>query len=193
MFPHLRPAVVLLAAFTLLTGFAYPWLVTAIAGVAFPVEAAGSLIRRGDAVVGSRLVCQPFSDPAYFWPRPSATAPTPCNGAASSGSNLGPTNPARLSAIRDRVAALRAADPANTALVPADLVTTSASGLDPHVSPAGALYQVPRVARLRALPESVVRDLAMRHVEPPQFGLFGEPRVNVLELNLALDTLGRGQ
>jgi K+-transporting ATPase ATPase C chain len=185
---HLRPALVSLALLTLITGVAYPLAVTAIAKVAFPSQASGSLIVDKDGkVLGSRLVGQPFDDPKYFWGRPSATAPFPYNAAASSGSNQGPTNPAFTKAVQDRVDALRAADPGNTAPVPVDLVTASASGLDPHVSPAAALYQVRRVAKARNLDEAKVRDLVAKHTEGRQLGFLGEPRVNVLGLNLALD------
>jgi K+-transporting ATPase ATPase C chain len=184
---HLRPALVLLALLTVLTGVAYPLAVTGAAQLLFHDRANGSLIMRGGAVAGSRLVGQPFDDPRYFWSRPSATAPFPYNAAASSGSNLGPTNPALTDAVRTRVAALRAADPGATGNVPADLVTASGSGLDPHISPASAAFQISRVARARGLPVERVRELVARHTEPRTFGFLGEPRVNVLELNLALD------
>ncbi len=185
---HLRPALVSLALLTLITGVAYPLVVTAIAKVAFPSQAGGSLITDKDGkVLGSRLIGQPFDDPKYFWGRPSATSPFPYNAASSSGSNQGPTNPALIKAVQDRVDALRAADPGNTAPVPVDLVTASASGLDPHISPAAAFYQVRRVAKARNLDEANVRDLVERHFEGRQLGFLGEPRVNVLALNLALD------
>jgi K+-transporting ATPase ATPase C chain len=187
----LRPAFTLLALFTLLLGLAYPALVTGVAQLVAPFQANGSILREGGKAVGSALIGQPFSDPRYFWGRPSATAPIPYDATASTGSNLGPTNPALADAVRTRVAALRAADPGNAAAVPVDLVTTSASGLDPHISPAAALYQVPRVARARGLAETDVRRLVKRHVEGSTLGVLGEPRVNVLELNLALDRLGR--
>ena len=188
---HLRPTILLLGAFTVLLGFAYPAGVTLVARLAFPVQAEGSLVRRDDEIVGSALIGQAFDDPRYFWSRPSATAPT-YNAAASTGSNLGPLNPALTQAVADRVRALREADPGNTAPVPVDLVTASGSGLDPHVSPAAAAYQVPRVARVRGLPVDSVAALVRRHTEGRTFGLLGEPRVNVLRLNLALDSLGLG-
>ena len=187
----LRPALVLLALFTALTGVAYPLVVTGIAQVVFPARANGSLIREGDRVVGSELIGQPFSDPGHFWGRPSTTSPHAYNAGASSGSNLGPLSPALAEAVKVRVAALRAADPGNDAAVPVDLVTASASGLDPHVSPAAALFQVGRVARARGLPEERVRALVGRHVEGRTFGMLGVARVNVLRLNLALDHLAR--
>jgi K+-transporting ATPase ATPase C chain len=186
---QLRPALVLLALFTVLTGIAYPLLVTGIAQVAFPSQANGSRITRHNQVMGSALIGQSFTDPKYFWGRPSATAPTPTNAAASNASNLGPSNPALATAVQDRVAALRAADPEAPLPVPVDLVTSSASGLDPHISPAAALLQVHRVARLRGLPEAKVRALVDARIEDRTLGLWGEPRINVLLLNLALDDL----
>jgi potassium-transporting ATPase KdpC subunit len=185
---QLRPALVVLALLTLLTGVAYPLLVTGLAQAAFPSQANGSLVRRGDKVVGSSLIGQEFEDPRYFWGRLSATAPA-YNAAASSGSNLGPLNPALTQAVKGRVGALRAADPRNLALVPVDLVTSSGSGLDPHVSPAAAYYQVPRVARARSIDAAKVKGLVDTHVEGRTFGILGEPVVNVLLLNLALDRL----
>jgi K+-transporting ATPase ATPase C chain len=185
----LRPALTLLVCFTALTGLAYPALLTAVAQLALPAQANGSLVARDGRPGGSALVGQPFSDPRYFWGRPSATAPAPYEGRASTGSNLGPTHPALAQAIRARVAALRAADPSNLAPVPVDLVTASASGLDPHLSPAGALHQAGRVAAARGLPEEEVRALVEARVEAPLLGIFGAPRVNVLALNLALDDL----
>jgi K+-transporting ATPase ATPase C chain len=182
----IRPVLVLLALFTILLGVAYPAALTGVAQAAFPEEANGSLVARDGRVVGSALVGQPFSDPRYFWPRPSATTP-PYHGAASSGSNWGPTAPELLDAVRGSVARLRGAHPAQGGPVPVDLVTASGSGLDPHLSPAAALFQVERVAAARSLPAQVVRELVLASVEPPTFGVLGAPRVNVLRLNLALD------
>jgi potassium-transporting ATPase KdpC subunit len=184
---HIRPALVLLIVLSVLTGLIYPAVVTGVAQLVFPRQANGSLIVRDGQVVGSSLIGQPFDDPGYFWGRPSATSPFPYNAAASSGSNQGPTNPALSHAVKGRVEALRAADPGNTTPVPVDLVTASGSGLDPHISPAAALYQVSRVARVRKLDESAVRQLVEQHIEGRQLGLLGEPRVSVLALNLALD------
>ncbi len=187
MFTHLRPAILLVVVLTLITGVAYPLAVTGIAQALFPRQANGSLIVVDGRVVGSDLIGQPFDDPKYFWSRPSATSPYPYNAAASSGSNQGPTNPALADAVKGRIEALRAADPGNTGPVPVDLVTASGSGLDPHISVAAALYQAPRVARVRKLDEAAVRALVAQHTEGRQWGFFGEPRVNVLRLNLALD------
>lgn len=186
MLAILRPACVLLVLMSLVTGVAYPLLVTGAAQAAFPLQANGSLITIAGVARGSVLIGQPFDDPRYFWGRPSATSPAYA-AAASGGSNLGPSNPALSAAVQARVQALRAADPGNAALVPVDLVTASGSGLDPHISPAAAFYQVGRVARARKLDETAVRDLVERHVEGRQLGVLGEPRVNVLRLNLALD------
>jgi potassium-transporting ATPase KdpC subunit len=187
MLSNFRPALVILALLTLVTGVAYPLVVTGIAQAVFPVQANGSLVVKEGKVVGSALIGQPFDDPKYFWSRPSATSPFADNAGASAGSNLSPTNPALVTAVQGRVDALRAADPANTAPVPVDLVTASGSGLDPHISPAAALYQVVRVARVRKLDPETVRQLVERHTEGRSLGFLGEPRVNVLALNLALD------
>ncbi len=188
----LRPAFVLLLAFTLLLGGAYPAGVALVARVAFPRQAAGSVLRddRGE-IVGSALVGQPFSDPGFFWGRPSATGAVPYDGRASGGSNQGASSPALADAVRARVALLRGSDPGNAAAIPVDLVTASGSGLDPHVSPAAALWQVRRVARARGLPEERVRALVLAHVDQPFLGLFGASRVNVLAVNAALDALAR--
>jgi len=186
---QLRPALVALVLLTVITGVIYPLTVTAIAQAVFPWQANGSLLGRNGQPAGSALIGQSFDDPMYFWGRLSATAPFPYNAAASSGSNLGPTNPALLDQVKARVAALKQADPGNVAPIPADLVTASGSGLDPDISPAAAEYQVPRVARARGLDEAMVRRLVAEATEGPTFGLLGEPRVNVLKLNLALDQL----
>ena len=183
----LRPALTLLALFTLLTGVVYPLALTGIAQIAFALADNGSVIERDHQPLGSKLLGQPFADPKYFWGRLSATTPSPYNAASSSGSNLGPTNPALIDAVKQRLDALHMADPENKALVPVDLVTNSGSGLDPHISPAAARYQLARVARARGLAESEVAQLIEHATEGRQFGLLGEPRVNVLELNLALD------
>jgi len=184
---ELRPALVVFGLLTVLTGIAYPLVVTGIGQAAFHDQVNGSIVQSGDRAVGSRLLGQPFSDPKYFWSRPSATGPQPYNGAVSSGSNQGPINPALEAAVKDRVAALRAADPTNTAPVPVDLVTASGSGLDPHISPAAAEYQVARVARTRNMTAADVRKLVAAATDGRTFRILGEPRVNVLELNLALD------
>jgi K+-transporting ATPase ATPase C chain len=188
---QVRPALILLALLSLLMGLAYPTVIAIIAHAVFPRQARGSLMLRDGRAIGSELIGQPFSDPRYFWGRPSATGPFSCNAAASSGSNLGPTNPALADAVRDRIGALREADPRNTAPVPADLVTASGSGLDPHISPAAAEFQVGRVARARNLDEGRVRNLVARFTEDRQLGILGEPRVNVLKLNTALDAQAR--
>jgi len=182
-----RPALVLFAVLTALAGVVYPLVVTGITQVAFPEQAAGSIIQREGKAVGSALIGQNFSDPKYIWGRPSATGPYPNNASASSGSNLGPLNPALADAVKGRIEALRAADPGNGALVPIDLVTASGSGLDPHLSVAGAAYQAARVAKARGLPLQQVQALIDKHIEGRLFGLLGEPRVNVLKLNLSLD------
>src|SRR5438552_3078284 len=188
---QLRPAVMLLVLLTLLTGLAYPLGFTGLAQLLFPAQANGSLITQQDRLVGSTLIGQPFDDPRYFCGRLSATAPAPYNGAASSGSNLGPLSDALLDAVKARLDALRAADPTNRAPVPVDLVTASASGLDPHISPAAAEYQAPRVARVRGISVVEVRALIDRYTAGRQFGILGEPRVSVLELNRALDGQAR--
>jgi K+-transporting ATPase ATPase C chain len=180
-------SVLMIVVMTLVLGIAYPFAITGLAALLFPAQATGSILERDGAAVGSALLGQPFDDPKYFWGRPSATAPMPYNGAASSGSNLGPTNPALADAVKARVEKLRAADPGRSGPVPADLVTASGSGLDPHISPAGAAYQVPRVASARGLAPDRVSALVAAHTEGRQWGFLGEPRVNVLRLNLALD------
>jgi K+-transporting ATPase ATPase C chain len=185
MYAQLLAATRCLLVLTLVTGGVYPLVVTVASHVCFDRRARGSLIERNGVVIGSELIGQPFDDPKLFWGRPSATTP-PCNAAASSGSNLGPTNPALRDAVKARIETLRAADPTQHEPVPVDLVTTSASGLDPHVSPAAAFWQVGRVARARGLDVAKVRALVEQHVERRTLGLLGEPRVNVLELNLAL-------
>lgn len=186
-----RPALVLFVVLSLVTGLAYPLAVTGLAQVLFPDQANGSLVKAKGVVVGSALIGQPFSQPGHFWSRPSATAPDPYNAVASSGSNLGPSNPALAEAVAARIAALRAADPGNHSAVPVDLVTASASGLDPHISRAAADYQVNRVARALGLPPQRVQALVAEHTEGTLLGFLGEPRVNVLRLNLALDALPR--
>jgi K+-transporting ATPase ATPase C chain len=187
----LRPALMLFVLLSLLTGIVYPLVVTGVAQLAWRDAANGSLIVRDGRVVGSRLIGQPFSDPKHFWSRPSATAPMAYNAGASSGSNQGPLNPALHDAVKSRIEALRAADPGSSAAIPADLVTASASGLDPHISRAAADYQAARVARARGVPEADVRALVERHTEGRWLGFLGEPRVNVLELNLAVDAAAR--
>ena len=182
----IRPAIVLFALLTVLTGVIYPLVVTGIASLVFPDQARGSVIVRDGKPVGSRLIGQNFSDPKYFWGRPSATSPQPYNGAASGGSNLGPLT----DAVKMRIQALQAADPANKGPVPVDLVTASGSGLDPHISVAAAQYQMARVARARSLDVWAVQALVAAHMQGRAWGVFGEPRVNVLELNLALDEQG---
>ncbi len=187
MLKNLKPAIVILALLSVLTGIIYPLFVTAIAQLAFPSKANGSIIYKDGRAVGSELIGQAFSDPKYFWGRPSATSGYPDNAMSSGGSNLGPTNPALADAVKVRASALLAADPGNKSPIPVDLVTASGSGLDPHISPAAALYQVPRVARARGLSEEMLKGLVAKHTEKRQFGLLGEERVNVLELNLELD------
>jgi K+-transporting ATPase ATPase C chain len=189
---YLRPALTILGLMTLITGILYPLLITGLAQGIFPRQAGGSLLVREGRPVGSQLIGQPFSDPRYFWGRLSATSPFPYNAASSTGSNLGPTNPALVEVVKARIAALRAADPGNRLPIPADLVTASGSGLDPHISVEAALYQVGRVARARGLGEEQVQKLIVRNTAGRQLGVLGEPRVNVLKLNLELDTLQRG-
>ena len=181
------PALRMLIVLTAMTGIVYPLVITGIAQVAFPHAANGSLIVANDKTLGSQLIGQPFDDPKYFWSRPSATSPQPYNGAASGASNQGARNPALADAVKDRIKALRDADPDNKASVPIDLVTASGSGLDPHISVAGAEYQIARVAKARGLPAERVRSLVAQNTEGRTLGLLGEPRVNVLPLNLALD------
>jgi K+-transporting ATPase ATPase C chain len=185
----LRPALVMFTVLTLATGVAYPLVVTGAAQSLFPAQAGGSLIQRDGKAVGSELIGQNFTDLKHFWGRPSATGPMPYNAAASSGANQGPLNPALVDAIKGRIEALKAADPGNTAQVPVDLVAASASGLDPHISPAAARYQVARVARARGLALEKVQALVEQRTEQPLLAVLGEPRVNVLKLNLALENL----
>jgi potassium-transporting ATPase KdpC subunit len=184
---ELKPALLMLIAFTVLTGLVYPLLVTGLAQVIFPHRANGSLIQRDGKAIGSELIGQPFSSPKYFWSRPSATSPYPYNAASSSGSNQGPTNPALTDAVAARIKALRDVDPENEGPVPVDLVTASASGLDPHISLAAAEYQVNRVAKARSVDPAKVRTLVSNYTERRDLGFLGEPGVNVLKLNLALD------
>ncbi len=183
----LRPALSLLIVLSLLTGLLYPFIVAVVGGWIFPHQAAGSLIDRDGVIIGSELIGQNFADPGHFWGRLSATSPQPNNGLASGGSNLGPENPALLDAVKARIDALHQADPDNHLPLPVDLVTASASGLDPHISLAAAYYQVARIARVRNLPPERVRALVDQHASARQWGVLGEPRVNVLQLNLALD------
>lgn len=185
----IRNALMMLLVMTVITGLVYPLIATGVAQVLFPHQANGSLVERDGKPIGSELIGQNFDDPKYFWGRPSATTPQPYNGTASNGSNQGPTNPALRDAVQQRIDALRKADPGNTAPVPADLVTASGSGLDPEISPAAAQYQVARVARVRHLNGEQVQALVAKFTQGRQLGLLGEPRVNVLQLNLALDQL----
>ncbi len=186
---QLYPAIMLTLLSTILLGLVYPFVITGLAQAMFPRQANGSLIIENGHIAGSTLIGQPFPDPKYFWARPSATSPSAYNAASSSGSNLAPTNQALLDAVKQRVADLRAADPGTPAPIPVDLVTASGSGLDPHISPAAALYQAPRVSRVRQMSVDSVRRLVQRHTEGRQFGILGEPRVNVLELNRDLDRM----
>lgn len=189
MFIHMRPALMVFLLLTAVTGVIYPLLVTGVAQLVFPEKANGGLIRNERGYSGSELIGQPFDDPKYFWGRPSATPDFPYNSASSSGSNLGPSNPALMAAVKARVEALKKADPGNKSSVPIDLVTSSGSGLDPHISPAAAIYQISRVARARGVSEETVRHLVDRFTEPRQWGFLGEPVVNVLKLNGALDQM----
>ena len=191
MLKEFKPALILLIALSVLTGMIYPALVTGLANVVFPNQANGSLLENEGKIVGSRLIGQNFADPGHFWGRPSATGPMPYNAAASSGSNQGPLNPALEAAVKGRIAALQASNPGQSAPIPVDLVTASASGLDPHISVAAALWQVPRIAGQRRLAETEITSLVTKHTEGRQWGLLGEPRVNVLALNLALDKLAK--
>lgn len=184
---QIKPAIVMLLLFTVLTGIAYPLTVTLIAQSAFPNQANGSLLGSNEQPLGSELIGQAFSRPKYFWSRPSATSPDSYNGAASGGSNQGPANPALIDAVQMRIKALRDADPSHSEAIPVDLVTASASGLDPHISPAAASYQINRVAKARHMSPDSVRGWVDRYTEPRQWGILGEPRINVLKLNLALD------
>ncbi len=186
MIQQLRSALVVLIALTILTGVAYPLLVTGVAQAIWPHQANGSILQRDGKATGSELIGQSFTDPKYFWPRPSAASPA-YNGTGGTGSNMAPTNPALAEVVKSRIAALRAADPNNTSPAPVDLITASASGLDPHITPAAAEYQLARVARARHLNEADVRRLVLRYSEQRDVGVFGEKRVNVLKLNLALD------
>ncbi|MDR7050351.1 K+-transporting ATPase ATPase C chain [Duganella sp. 3397] len=191
MTSHFRPALVIFGALTILCGVLYPLAVSGVASAAFPAEAAGSLVQVDGKTVGSSLIGQSFSSPKYFWGRPSGTGPMPNNGAGSSGTNLGPTNAAQIDAVKGRIDALKALDPSNTLPIPVDLVTASASGLDPEISPAAARYQAARVAAARQFNTNQVLALIEQHTRPQYLGFFGEPRVNVLALNLALDQTGR--
>ena len=186
---QLKPALLSLVVLTLITGFAYPALITGVSQVRFPRQANGSMVMKDGKPVGSELIGQPFADNKHFWSRPSATSPNGYNAQSSSGSNLAISNDAQTQAVKDRVAAFRAADPDNKDSIPADLVTASASGLDPHLSPAATYYQVARVAKARGVPEDKVRALVAQNVEDRTFGILGEPRVNVLKLNMALEEL----
>ncbi|NNM82092.1 MAG: potassium-transporting ATPase subunit KdpC [Burkholderiales bacterium] len=189
MLKEIRPAIASFLLITLLTGVIYPLLVTGFSQALMADKANGSLIVKDGKEIGSHLIGQNFSDPKHFWGRPSATSPMPYNGASSGGSNLGPTNPALIDAVKARIQALKDADPGNSLPVPVDLVTASASGLDPEISPAAADYQISRIARLRGIDAAKLKQLVADHTKGRQFGFLGEPRVNVLELNLALDSL----
>jgi potassium-transporting ATPase KdpC subunit len=188
MFKQIRQAFLLLITISIITGILYPLAITGIAQAVFPKQANGSLIYRDGKPVASAMIGQPFTDPKYFWSRPSATSPMPYNAESSGGSNLGPTNPELTKAVQERIAVLKRADPGNDAPIPVDLVTCSASGLDPHISPAAAEYQIARVAKAQVLDVTTVRQLVAKHTESRTFGLLGEPCVNVVELNLDLDS-----
>ncbi|HVO32650.1 MAG TPA: potassium-transporting ATPase subunit KdpC [Elusimicrobiota bacterium] len=192
MYKQIRIAIVSTLAITIVYGLAYPVAFTGLAQALFPRQANGSLLYHGGKAVGSHLIGQPFDDPKYFWSRLSATSPMPYNAANSSGSNLGPTNPALMKAVQDRIDALHKADPGNNDPIPVDLATASGSGLDPHISPAAAQYQLKRVAQVRHLPEADVQEMVQRHTEGRWLGLIGEPAVNVLDLNLELDGVKTG-
>jgi len=189
MWQQIRTAVTLFILISLITGVIYPFLTTGLAQVLFPRQANGSLIEITDKKTASELIGQPFQGPGYFWGRPSATTPFAYNAASSTGSNLGPSNPDLLAVVRMRITALRAADPENRLPIPVDLVTASGSGVDPHISPAAALYQVARIAKARGIDENKIADLVWRHIRERQLGIFGEPTVHVLRLNMALDAL----
>jgi K+-transporting ATPase ATPase C chain len=191
MLKELKPALLLLIVLSVITGILYPAVVTGLAQAIFPHQANGSLIVQGGKVVGSELIGQASSDPKYFWGRPSATGPMPYNAGASSGSNQGPLNPALADAVKGRIAALKAADPTQTTAIPVDLVTASASGLDPEISPAAAAWQTPRIAHLRGMSEAEVARLIAANTQGRQLGIMGERRVNVLTLNLALDRMAK--
>ena len=186
---QLRTSMIAIVLFTMLTGVFYPFLVTGIAQLVFPERANGSLIHKDGKLLGSELIGQPFSDPKYFWSRPSATGPFAYNAGASSGSNYGPINQSYLDGVQKRIQDLRTADPQNYKPIPVDLVTASGSGLDPHISVAAALYQLPRVSRIRDVNQDKLRSLVVQFTEGKQLGFLGEPRVNVLKLNLALDVM----
>lgn len=188
-FKQLKTAFLLLIIMTIFTGLIYPAFVTAVAQLLFPWSANGSLIKQNNTIIGSKLIGQSFTESKYFWGRPSATSPYPYNALLSSGSNLGPTNPTLILLIKQRAAVLREADPENKQLIPVDLVTASASGLDPDISPLAAYYQIHRIAKARGLSDEVVKQLIDSHITGSVFGILGEPRVNVLQLNIALDQL----
>jgi K+-transporting ATPase ATPase C chain len=189
MFNMLRSSIVCLLLMVIITGIIYPLFVTFVGNCIFPRQAQGSLIVKDGKILGSELLGQPFQEPKYFWSRPSATGPVPYNAASSGGSNLGPTNPALIESVQKRIAALKAADPQNQLPIPADLITASASGLDPDISLEAADYQIPRIAKVRHINESELRTIVARYAKDRQLGILGEPRINVLELNLAMDTL----